>query len=250
MSRQWFKIKSLISIRFSDLTVQSFLTRDSLLRISRINSTRIVVSLYTSWLHLLRARSTLSYHTIVHQSYNRLMMTRRYYFYSRNCRCRMLDQVNETIIRLSLSLVENFSFSYRSLLYETTYNYRLQRFTSKVTNRKQLLRSLFQKRRCYMSRASRSIRWRDQSVKTMKIACCHTREDFKCSSNRFVWRVLRICSSDDVFVIVLEILKLLTSKAIILTLFFDRLTSTRFKHQTIAMKTIACSHVHWKHFTI
>ena len=69
MSRQWFKIKSLISIRFNDLTVQSFLTRDSLLRTSRINSIRIVISLYTSWLHSLRARSTLSCHTIVHQSH-------------------------------------------------------------------------------------------------------------------------------------------------------------------------------------
>ena len=52
MSKQWLKIKSLISIKSSDLTVQSFLTRNSLLRISRINSTRIVVSLYTSWLSL------------------------------------------------------------------------------------------------------------------------------------------------------------------------------------------------------
>ena len=47
MSRQWLKAKPLISIRSSGLTVQSFFTRDSLLRISRINSTRIVVSLYT-----------------------------------------------------------------------------------------------------------------------------------------------------------------------------------------------------------
>ena len=69
MSRQWLKIKSLISIRSSDLIMQNFFTRDSLLRISRINSTRIVVSLYTSWLHSLRARSTSSYHTIVNQSH-------------------------------------------------------------------------------------------------------------------------------------------------------------------------------------
>ena len=47
--------------------MQSFFTRDFLLRISRINFTKIVVSLYTSWLYLLRARSTSSYHTIVHQ---------------------------------------------------------------------------------------------------------------------------------------------------------------------------------------
>ena len=67
ISRQWLKIKSLISIRSSDLTVQSFLTRDFLVRISRINSTRIVVLLYTSWLHSLRARLTFFYHTIVHQ---------------------------------------------------------------------------------------------------------------------------------------------------------------------------------------
>ena len=52
MSRQWPKTKPLTSIRTSDLTVQSFFTRDSLLRTSRINSTRIVVSLYTSWLSL------------------------------------------------------------------------------------------------------------------------------------------------------------------------------------------------------
>ena len=67
MSKQWFKIKFLISIKFSDLTVQNFFTRNSLLRITRINFIKIVVSLYTSWLHFLRARSTLSYHTVVHQ---------------------------------------------------------------------------------------------------------------------------------------------------------------------------------------
>ena len=67
MSRQWLKTKPLVSIRSSGLAVQSFPTRDSLLRTSRINSTRIVVSLYTSWLHPLRARSTPSYHTVVHQ---------------------------------------------------------------------------------------------------------------------------------------------------------------------------------------
>ena len=66
----WLKIKSSISIRSSDLTVQNFLTRNFLLRISRINSIRIVVSLYTSWLHSLRARSTFFYHTIVHQSHS------------------------------------------------------------------------------------------------------------------------------------------------------------------------------------
>ena len=71
MSRQWFKIKFLISIRSSDLTVQSFLTRDFLLRISRINSTRIVVSLYISWLHSLHVCLTLSYHTIVHSPHIR-----------------------------------------------------------------------------------------------------------------------------------------------------------------------------------
>ena len=60
-------------------------------------------------------------------------------------------------------------FLYRSLFYNTTCNRTSQRSTSKVTNKRQLLRSLFQKRRCYMSRTSRFIRWRDQSVKTMKI---------------------------------------------------------------------------------
>ena len=100
---------------------------------------------------------------------NWLMTTRRRYFYRRNCRCRMLDQINETTVRLSLSLVENLSFSYRRSLYETTCNRTSQRSTSKVTNKKQLFRSLFQKRRCYMNRISRFIRWRNQSVKTMKI---------------------------------------------------------------------------------
>ena len=69
LSRQWL-VKPLISIRSSDLTMQSFLTRDFLLRISRTNSTKIVISLYTSWLHSLHARLTFFYHTIVHQSHS------------------------------------------------------------------------------------------------------------------------------------------------------------------------------------
>ena len=91
MSRQWFKIKILLSIRSSDLTVQSFLTKDSLLRISRINSTRIVVSLYTSWLHSLHARLTLSYHTIVSQPHS---------LYDMNWM--MLNTKNERVIYISL----------------------------------------------------------------------------------------------------------------------------------------------------
>ena len=100
---------------------------------------------------------------------NRLMTTKRYYFYRRNCRCRMFDKINETIVRMSLNLVENLSFSYRSLLYETTRNRTSQKSTLEVTNKKQLLRSLLQKRRCHMSRTSRFIRRRNQNVRTMKI---------------------------------------------------------------------------------
>ena len=109
MSRQWLKIMSLILIRFNDLTVQSFFMRNFFLRISRINSTRIVVLLYTSWLHSLRARSTSSYHTIVHQSYNNRISLLR------SLCCRALDDFVVAILDMIKNLFHLQQILVRSL---------------------------------------------------------------------------------------------------------------------------------------
>ena len=119
------KIKSLISIRFNDLTIQSFLTRNSLLRISRINSTRIVVSLYISWLYSLRARLTLSYHTIVYQSHNfniidekfflwfYLKIHRNFLYFQTRVKCDIHSfQRLARFLLLSLVLIENIFYGY------------------------------------------------------------------------------------------------------------------------------------------
>ena len=57
------------SLRSCLLEVLYYVMLSSFLRISRINSIRIVVSLYISWLYSLHARLAFSYHTIVYQSH-------------------------------------------------------------------------------------------------------------------------------------------------------------------------------------